>query len=87
MEPQTYSQEVMERLSKILLVILDLLTSKKFLVAMGTAVGTYQATGDARVFLWAGLTYVGAQAATDWGKKKAMIDAAAITMLKSDKAQ
>jgi len=78
----TYSDKVKERLAAILLTLLDLLTSKKFLVAMGTAIGTYQATGDPWVFLWAGLTFVGAQAAADWGKEKAKIDAATVSNLK-----
>lgn len=78
-----YSDKVKERLALILLTLLDLLSSKKFLVAMGTAIGTYQATGDAWVFLWAGLTFVGAQAAADFGKEKAKVDAATVAAINS----
>lgn len=78
-----YSDKVKERLALILLTLLDLLSSKKFLVAMGGAVGTYQATGDPMVFLWATLAYVGAQAAADFGKEKAKVDAATVAAINS----
>lgn len=73
----SYSDEVKSRLGQIILTLLDLLKSKKFLAALGGAVTTYQTTGDPMVFLWASLAFVAAQGIADFGKEGATINAAA----------
>lgn len=61
-------EEVSKRLYQILLTLLDLAGSKKFLVALAGGFTTYQATGDPRAILWAAIAYIVAQGAEDFGK-------------------
>lgn len=81
-----YQDEIKARLGQIVLTLLDLLKSKKFLAAVGGAVTTYQATGDPWVFLWATLAFVAAQGLADFGKEGQAISATA-ALLKQPAAQ
>lgn len=67
-------KEVIKRLFKILLTLLDILNSKTFWVMISTAVGTYRMTGDPMVFLYAALGYAAKNIAADIGKEKAKIE-------------
>lgn len=61
--------EIKLRLQKILLTLLDMLASKKFLVAVGSGVTIYQATGDAWAAVAPVVTYLLAQGLADFGKE------------------
>lgn len=83
----SYWDEIKARVGKILLTLLDLLTSKKFLVAVAGGYGTYQATGDAWAILWAALAYIVAQAAADFGKESALVNAIVATTKTGESAK
>lgn len=64
-----YQAEIKVRLQKVLLTLLDLLASKKFLVAVGSGVTIYQATGDVWAAVAPVVTYLVAQGLADFGKE------------------
>jgi len=61
--------ELTEGLKGIVLTLLSMLNSKKFLAAGGSAVAIYQQTGDLRQAAIPVVVYVVAQAGADWGKE------------------
>jgi hypothetical protein len=75
-----YQQEIIERLSKILLTVLDLLISKKFLAAIGAGLTGWYQTGDARILVGSLVAYVLAQGVADHGKESAFVNMAVAAM-------
>lgn len=65
-----YSEEIERRLGGIFLALLDLVSSKKFLVALGTGLTGWYQSGDVRYLVAALLVYIGAQGVADIGKEK-----------------
>jgi hypothetical protein len=66
--------EINDRLLGILLTLLDLLKSKKFLAAIGSSIVAWQTTGDGRAALAPIVAFIVAQGWADYGKEKAKIE-------------
>jgi hypothetical protein len=66
--------EINTRLTQIILSLLDLLGSKKFLVALAGGLLAYVETGDWWTLAGAAIAFVVAQGVADIGKERAKIE-------------
>lgn len=82
MTPDEVKAQVVERLLRVILSLLDMAGSKKFIAAFVAGITAYQATGDIWAFLLPVITAIAAQGLADMNKEKAKIDAVAIQELK-----
>jgi hypothetical protein len=70
MDKNEAKAELQRRLLGLLFLILDLLSSKKFVAALGTSIAAYRESGDVWMAIAPMMTYIVAQGWADWGKEK-----------------